>query len=515
MRALPGNRWKRPAACVLAGVLASASLPPLGLLPGLLALSLPLHWMAGTDSRRDAAVFGLATGFGWFVVSLSWTSQAFVVSGGWHVFLIPFPAIGLPLVLGAFWAAAFLLASAFLRHPAPRILLAVALLALAEYARGFVFTGFPWNTPGMAFAGMDAGLGAGAWVGPWGLAAVALLLAAIPSLLFRRFWALSAALTASVLFALGLGLHHSGKPLEDNAAAGMTVRLVQPNIPQGEKWLEEKRDGHVDRLVSLSRRPPTGDIDLVVWPESAFAGILERERGALAGAAQAASSGRSHVLTGVLRMEDPDSPDGPLRFFNSMVLVDPGGGIGAQYDKRHLVPFGEYAPFRRFIPFVDAIAGPNDFHPGRSGDALAVPVAGGSPVRMLPLICYEVIFPGEVRRAMAEAGADMIVTITNDAWFGDSIGPRQHLAMARMRAAELGTPVVRVGNNGISAVIDGHGRITHRIDLNEEGVIDARVGGAIGTPYSRHGDRAFWAILAAVVAAGLAIEGLTRKTPKQ
>ena len=515
MPSLVASRWARPGAAALAGIAASSALPPTGMLFALLALSVPLYWLSRAERRLEAAALGLATGFGWFLVSLSWTSQAFVTSGGWHVFLIPFPILGLPLLLGLFWGAAFLLAAVACRHPVARLLMAAALLALAEYARGFVLTGFPWNTPGLTFATGDAGFGAAAWLGPWGLNAAALLLALVPALLLCRARALSVAALVPVLLALGLGYQHAGRPEADSAAAGMTVRLVQPNVPQEEKWLYEKRRDHLDRLVDFSRRPSAVAVDMTVWPESAFAGMLEQELDLLSEVARAASSGGGRVLTGSLRIEEPEGLDAKPRFYNSMVLLDPEGRPVGQYDKRHLVPFGEYAPLRRYIPFVDAIAGPYDFSPGARPEALILERRDGRRVRMLPLICYEVIFPDAVRRALEETGADIVVTVTNDDWFGDSTGPRQHLAMARMRAAELGVPMVRVANTGISAAIDGYGRVTNRIELGTAGIADAAVGGRVDTPYSRHGNLVFWVMVAALAGVALAIQGLTGKSPRQ
>ena len=509
------NRWPRYAISAAAGVLASLALPPTGWLACLLALSVPLFWLALAGRGREAAALGLAAGFGWFAVSTSWVGEAFVTSGGWHVFLMPLAVLGLPLLLGAFWSLAFLLAAVACRSPVARLLAVVALLALAEHLRGFVLTGFPWNTPGMVFATGGAGFGAGSILGLWGLNAAALLLAVVPALLLCRARAVSVAALASVVLVLGLGKAISLFHYLDSGPT-LAVRLVQPNIPQEEKWLGGERRRHLDRLVELSRQAPLADVDLVVWPESAFAGFLESERGTLSAAAQAASSGRSQVLTGTLRIEGPEEPGGRERYYNSMALMDPEGRLTGQYDKRHLVPFGEYAPLRRFIPFADIIAGPNDFFPGGETVALEADSRQAGRVPMLPLICYEVIFPDEVRRALVETGARVIVTITNDAWFGDSSGPRQHLAMAQMRAAELGVSVIRVGNNGISAAIAPNGRILERIELNTAGVADVRVSArGVSTIYHRHGNTLFWAVLALVALAAGAIEGLTRKNPRQ
>ena len=513
MPALFAARWARPGAAVLAGIAASTALPPTGMLFALLALSAPLYWLSRTERRLEAAALGLATGFGWFLVSLSWTSQAFVTSGGWHVLLIPFPALGLPLALGAFWGAAFLLSAALCRHPVPRLLLAVALLALAEYVRGLAFTGFPWNIPGMAFVSGGFGFLSSAVVGPWGVTVATLLLAAVPALLLCGARRLSLAVFAVLMLEFGSGqiAHVVDGPDEYFHLA--RVRLVQPNIPQDEKWLEEERGGHLGRLVELSRQPPLPGTDLVVWPESAFAGFLEYELGTLSGTAQAASSGSARVLAGSLRIEAPEASGGKERYYNSMALFGPDGTLEGHYDKRHLVPFGEYAPFRRYIPFVDAIAGPNDFSPGRKVKALVVNTPDGRSVRMLPLICYEIVFPDAVRRALIETRADMIVNITNDAWFGNTTGPRQHLAMAQMRAAELGVPEVRVANNGISAVINSAGQIKHRIALNTSGTVDAEIKttNPYRTRYHDHGNAVFWAMLATLAAVAGATEVLTRK----
>ncbi len=514
---MPQGWWKRALAALLSGIVGSMALPPVGFFPGLLALSAPLFWMALSRHRLEGFVLGYATGFGWFVVSMVWISQAFVTAGGGNVFLIPFAALGLPLLLGLFWAVAFMIAAAFIQNPVARLLLAVITLALAEYARGIVLTGFPWNAPGMVFANADITLGAAAWLGLWGLCLMALAFAVIPALLILKARLITGGLITMLLAVMMAGYLHAGTGAVTTVASVMTVRLVQPNIPQRDKWNRDLRQGHFSQLITLSRQSyshesvspsqgiSSGHPDLIVWPETAFAGVFERERGVLSSVTQAASSGVTPLITGMLRVEP-----GPL-IYNSMGLIGPDGRMLDTYDKTHLVPFGEYAPLRHYLPFVDAIAGPYDFQPGAKRDVFTLSLRHGQQVRILPLICYEVIFPQAVRHAVTETGADMIVTVTNDAWFGDTIGPRQHLAIARMRSAELGLPIIRVANTGISAVIDSHGRITHRIPYDETGVIDAPVSGSIKTPYARHGDRLFWLLLISGIVMVCLIEGLTRQ----
>lgn len=510
MMAFRAVSLKRPLAALGAAALASLALPPTGLVVAAFGLAIPFFWLAQAETRREAFGLGFATGFGWFGVSLYWISQAFVTSGGGHVLLIPFAALGLPALLGLFWGAAFLMAM-LARQPVARVLLGVAFLSLAEYARGTVLSGFPWNAPGMMVVNTEISLMAAAGLGLWGVTLLALLFAVLPALLLLSARSQAAAVIA-VLVLTGVLAERHGNRLAINATAtGMTVRLVQPNIPQREKWQRDQRPQHFNRLISLSRQPSSRQLDLIVWPETAFAGALEAEGGVLRSVTQAASQGTTPLVLGMLRVVK----DGRVRIYNSMAVAEPDGRITRPYDKNHLVPFGEYAPLRRFLPFVDAIAGPYDFEPGRDRDALVSARRDGRPVRLLPLICYEVIFPSAVRRSWQESRPDLLITLTNDAWFGDTIGPRQHLAMARMRSVELGIPMIRVANTGISAAIDSHGRITHRINYGEQGFADALVSGSITTPYRRFGDSLFFVLAGLVIVVAGANQVLTAKNPRR
>lgn len=472
---------------IISGVIASLALPPIGLVVGVFALSIPFLMLGHTRSLKQDFLLGWSTGFGWFVFSLYWISNALVTSGGWHIALVPFSGLGLPLFLGLFWGVGFLAVGVVrtrvqLTPPAMLILLVVA-LSFLDYLRGHILTGFPWNAAGLVAANADIGLAAGAIVGYWGLGVAVFSLAILPGLLLSHARAL-AVMVIAALGLLGIGAYdHLQQAPSVTAGSGSVVRLVQPNIAQMDKWRRDLRASHLTELMTASRMP-TADgstLDLIVWPETAFAGSIDRMPGVFKSITQAASSGRTPVFTGALREEFS-----PFRLYNSAVVVAPDGQVIGSANKSHLVPFGEYAPFRSFIPFVDAIAGPIDFSAGPPGQLLDVRRQDGQRIKLLPLICYEIIFPADVRAHSAEA--DVIVTITNDAWFGDSIGPRQHLAMAQMRAAELGKPVIRVANTGISAMINSHGQITAEIPYGEKGSIDAKVSGNLSTLTRNYGD---------------------------
>ena len=486
----------------LAGGLASLALPPFDAAVLILCLAVPFLYASVARTKKEALLLGWSTGLGWFLFSLWWIGHAFVISGGAHILLIPFAVLGLPLLLGGFWGVSFLLAQTLSADPLQRLMVLGITLGASEYGRGFVMTGFPWNAPGMIFAGHDGLIGAASVLGYWGLSLVAVLLPLMVALLVlngRRH----ALVILTVVMVLPLASwFHANQSDERASTSGLTVRIVQPSIAQADKWDRSKRPDHLVTLMDMSRQPTNPKPDLLVWPETAFAGFISDEQSVFSAVTGAATGDVSHLLTGSLRLEENTD----ISFFNTAVLVSPDGHIAASYDKSHLVPFGEYAPLRGIIPFVDAIAGPADFTPGKGFQPMAVVRDDGQAVRILPLICYEVIFPSAVRGGVLAQDADLIVTITNDGWFGDTIGPRQHLAMARLRSVELGLPLLRAANTGISAVIDAKGQVLSHLDYGRTGVIDGRLAGKVSTVYRQYGDLCFTIMLLVIA---MACKGLT------
>ena len=298
--------------------------------------------------------------------------------------------------------------------------------------------------------------------GLYGLTLLALAAGFAPAfwILGRRRLAIGFALVLPVL-ALAGGVRLAVMPPPPSDVPTL-VRLVQPAVPQHEKWDRERRPDHLQRLRDLSR----GDVpipQLVIWPETAFAGLLNREPERLETAAWDSLPFDGWLITGVPRF------DRQGRLFNSAVLMRAEGRVEAIYDKRRLVPFGEFVPFRRFLPFADAIAGPIDFATGQGNSLFTLPHYG----RVQLLICYETLFPGVA--AGPGPRPDILVNLTNDAWFGDTPGPWQHLAQARMRSVEEGVPMLRVANTGITAGFGPEGRILASIGLGKTGYADLNV----------------------------------------
>jgi len=428
---------------------------------------------------RSAALLGWFWGFGYFVAGLWWLGAAFLVEADQFAWAMPFGVLGLPALLAFFTAFGFALARLFWLPDARRILAFAFGLTISEWLRGHLFTGFPWNNPGMALGQNLWLMQAASLVGLYGLTFLSIVICAAPAVALtggtmRARWT-APGIAACLLIGLAtFGFWRVPSEASDNVAE-VRLRIMQPNLPQDAKFNPRNRDAIMRHYLSLSARPgsdgqaatPTH----IIWPESAFPFLLHRDAGALAQIAALLGPG-SVLVTGAARMDAPLPGEAAGKFYNAIQVIDDRGTILGAYDKVHLVPFGEYVP--EFLDALIRAAGlrqfvhiPGGFEPSAKRTPLAVP--GLPPVAAA--ICYEAIFPGEL---LAEGPRpDLILNVTNDAWFGQTPGPYQHFAQARLRAVEEGLPLVRAANTGISAVVDPFGRVTDQLPLGVEGVIDA------------------------------------------
>jgi apolipoprotein N-acyltransferase len=436
-------------------------------------------------TRRGAAALGWCFGLGAFLLGLSWVTEAFSVDPE------RFGALALPALLAlagglAVFPALAVAAARMLAGQRGGIALALALAACwatLEWLRGMVLTGFPWNIAGYAWGAAEPGLQLAALAGIHGLGLITLLAWVLPAAAWseRRVWpALLAAALVAMPWAWGTMQLAAALPPD---VPGVRLRLVQPNIAQDLKWAEGERERILARLLALSTRP--GDPTHVIWPESAVPYLIAEAAAVRAAMATAVPPGGT-LLTGAVRRAR--TADGRPALLNSLVALDGAGEIVAAYDKINLVPFGEYQPLRAvFAALPKLTVGEIDFIPGSPRAAL--PVAGLPPA--WPLICYEAIFPSSLADRGETPG--WILNVTNDAWFGTSWGPYQHALAARVRGIELGLPLVRVANSGITMVTDARGQDRARLPLSVDGVIDTALPGALpgGTVYARWGDWPF------------------------
>lgn len=477
--------WRRWSIAAVLGVSAAVALPPIYVLPFLVPAFTGLVWLIdGARSFRSAFAAGWWFGFGHFVIGLYWVGEALLVDPARFGWLIPFAVFGLSAGLALFPALAAALAYQSARPGTGRVLIFAASWTAAEWLRGHILTGFPWNLIGYVWTASDAMLQVAAVTGIYGLSLATVSIAAMPAVLSvkpppRREGLLIAA--AAVLAALWIAgtLRLDAAQVDD--VPGVRLRIVQPDIAQTDKWAAGKRQQDLDLLLRLSTMPTTAPVSAIVWPETAVPFALNVDEGARERIA-AIVPFNGLVITGAPRIAE--RAGGARKFYNSVFAIDPAGHIVGAYDKFHLVPFGEYMPLRKYLALDAIAAGPVDFSPGSGPQTIDLP--GLPPVS--PLVCYEAIFPGEVTASGKRPA--WLLNVTNDAWFGESAGPYQHFAIARTRAVEEGLPLVRAANTGISGVVDPYGRIVARLGLGRKGTLDAPLPKALSAPtlYARYGD---------------------------
>jgi apolipoprotein N-acyltransferase len=520
--------YKRAAIAFVAGALSVLALAPFFLWPILFFTFPVLVWLIdgavanGPDARaraRAAALVGWWFGFGYFAAGLFWIGEAFLVEADKFAWALPIAVTALPAGLALFYALATAAASLVWRHGLSRIIWLAVALALAEWLRGHVLTGFPWNVLGYALTWPLPLMQTAALFGIYGLTLWAVVLCATPlvavtELAPERKGTLAGVLGAVVLalgglYAYGaLRLSHDPLPMRD----GVHLRLVQPSVPQREKWRPENQRAIFADHLNLSRTNAAGARDdlagvtHVVWPEAAMPFLPLDHPEALQAIGELLPEGTS-LLSGALRVQwpaDTTQPGAKREAFNSLMVFDANGALASVYDKIHLVPFGEYLPFQGFLESI-GLEQLSRMRGGFSAGPTPRPllhVPGLPPLGVL--ICYEAVFPAAVVQGDERPG--VLLNVTNDGWFGNTTGPRQHLQQARVRAVEEGLPLIRVANNGISAMIDPEGRLLQQLGLNERGVIDTGLPQALPPPpYARYGDLLFVFILALFSVTGLLV----------
>ncbi|MBV9330184.1 MAG: apolipoprotein N-acyltransferase [Alphaproteobacteria bacterium] len=492
--------WPAIASAFLSGVLGALAFAPLDLFPLLLvSLGLLVVLLDGAHEQGKSlgrlGLLGWAWGFGQFLTGLYWVAYAFMVDPAVHGWQMPFAVVLLTSGLALFPGLAVLASAMFWSEGPGRYFVLAACLGASEWLRGHVFTGFPWNLAAYGWGASLAVLQSVAVIGAYGLTLLTILLGTILAELFATAprWRL---VVASLVIALGIWGAGALRLALDwpGHVAGVTLRIVQPDIPQAEKYRREFVERNWLRLLGLSTRPAKTPINLLIWPEAAPSFLLQREPAALDEIATLTRSGETLVTGG----ERVDFRDG-LKFFNSVFIFAGNGRLAGVYDKSHLVPFGEYVPFADLLNRVGITKlthGDAGFSAGEGPRTFEIP---GVP-SLDPLICYEILFPGAVTGTPRPG---FIVNVTDDSWFGPASGPHQHLLVARVRAIEEGLPVVRAANTGISAIIDPLGRTKAILRLDEMGTLDGQLPAALApTPYVRFGDAGFWLLLAAAGLAG-------------
>ncbi|MEY1554289.1 apolipoprotein N-acyltransferase [Yoonia sp. R2331] len=443
-----GPRWRRAAVLAALGAICGLGQAPLGLWwATLAALAVVLILVPAAPTPRRAFGACWAFGLGYFALTLRWIVEPFLVDAASTGWMAPFAIVLMASGAALFWGAA---AWGAARLHSGALGLAM-MLTLAEATRSLILTGFPWALIGHVWVDTPIAQAA-ALVGPHGLTLITLVIA----------WSLSVSVrfdlraAAVQILAVAAWLLLNPGPAPDNT--GPMIRLVQPNVPQDQKWDPAKRQANFDRILAMTAagaRPA-----LIVWPETAIPVLMDFAQPQLDLASDAA--GGVPLITGINRSDGQ-------RYYNSFVLLGQGGVTTRIYDKAHLAPFGEYIPFGEWLDQfgIRGLAASQGGGFTAGGVQPLVEIPGIGPARAL--ICYEGIFAEEVGHTDRPR---LMVLITNDAWFGTAAGPYQHLAQAQLRAIEQGVPMVRVANTGVSAMIDARGRITAMVPLGQAGAPD-------------------------------------------
>ncbi|AIL65778.1 Apolipoprotein N-acyltransferase [Rickettsiales bacterium Ac37b] len=480
---------------VVVGMLSALSLPPC-FYTFLNFITFPVLYYFTTvcTNKVKAFVVGWWFGFGYFILGLYWFAHALLIEADKFSWLIPFANLGIPSLLAIYiglttWSFYILL------KLIPRITIIGKLLTFSsiwmifEWLRGHLFTGFPWNLIGYSWANDPSMLQVTSIFGIYGLSFLTTLLSTSPIILLEHKKHYYKFICIGVV---GLITYYAGYqrlvmyPTEFNDT--VPIRIVQANIPQNLKWQPNILLDNIMSHINLSKEyQNNSQIRYIIWPESAVPYPINNDSLLQLLAPIIPSDGL--LLTGSIRVIGKGKTQ---KWWNSLSAINAKGQIIGYYDKTHLVPFGEYVPFRSILPIEKIAYGLSDWERGNGQSTLYL--SDNLPL-VSPLVCYEVIFPHEVTDNSHRA--EWLLNVTNDGWYGQSFGPYQHFYIALVRTVEEGIPLVRAANTGISAIIDSYGRIVSKLSLGTEGIIDGLLPltATSITIYSKYGDIMLLSIL--------------------
>ncbi|MDX2083510.1 MAG: apolipoprotein N-acyltransferase [Rickettsiales bacterium] len=467
-----------------AGALCNLAFAPLHFfLAAIISLSFFYFLLEEKKSSPQIFWLGWGYGFGYFVAGIYWITISLLVDAASFAWLIPFALILIPAALALYFALFallynFLKKKFFLDQNYQKIIIFSCCWIVFEILRAFLFTGFPWNLLGYIWSFDDNLIQAASIFGIWGLSFFAVLISLLPVLFFKienkklrkKFLNRNDKTTAIALLAILManfifGFHRLADKKINNDES-LKLRLVQGNIEQEMKWNAREKYHNFFKHIELTNSQEKNDLAAVIWSETAVPYAIDSNPELLE-KLKLATPDQGALITGALRLKY--SQNGEVeQIWNSIFALD-NSGVIASYDKHHLVPFGEYVPLQKYLPFINKITdGAIGFSKGEGAKTIHTRQFSFSP-----LLCYEVIFPDKI--IDKNDRPDLLINLTNDAWFGNSSGPYQHLDAAKMRAVEYGISLARVANTGITAFFDPFGRLQNKINLNQEKIIDVNL----------------------------------------
>lgn len=480
---------------LLSGITLSFTQAPYNIWPLLFLCFGVLYFLyAQTKTKQQAFLTGFIFALGYFVSGLNWIGNALLVEGNEYRWVWPLAVIALPTLLALFTALYVTISHILFRKDTLSGFMGFcALLTLSEWVRGYAFTGFPWNLYGYGWGNALSMLQSLSLIGPYGLTLLTVFWGCSIGLILtnastKRSVAVITVLSLIAVYEFGIfRLAHSKQEIVKNTS----IHIVQPNIAQADKWKSEKLVENFEQHIALSSIKKTTGTNIIIWPETALPPVFLQSTAVQERITTTLSQNSAILLTGALEVTHDDLSGAPL-YHNALSLWKDQSTPKRLYSKSHLVPFGEYIPFQKYIP-LDPVTNFSGFARGTGSQTIEL----GNGLFLSPLICYEIIFPHQAVNKN-EPRPDFILTVTNDAWYGNSPGPHQHFMQARFRAIEQGLPVVRSANTGISGLIDPYGHIVKQTQLMQAASITAFLPTRTvqKTFYGMHGDKIFLSLIA-------------------
>ena len=478
----------------LLGGLATFSLEPYKLYPLIFCFSFAIYGIYKIRNLKEIFYLSFAFAFGWFFLGLYWIANAFLVKSGFYLFLMPIAAALLPLLLSLIWSVAFIIAKLISSKIGEVHINIIIILSIIEYLRGELLN-FPWLMPGSFFSSEEVLIQGFSFIGSYSMNVVFFLITILPILIFKyKIFSILPVflfLTPTLFLFIKSYDRFLNKPMPAFNESHL-INVIQPNIKQEIKWINALKLDHHQKLIELSKFELEDDhlISILnIWPETAFLGLYPRDKSLLQDLSLRILNPKRNefLFTGSISVHNKD-------YFNSGLLVNSHAQINDIYNKNILVPFGEFIPFRNILPRIDFFENKIDFSNGNKINTIAI----NNYYKFVPLICYEILFSNLIFKSL-EQEASIIINITNDAWFGNSIGPIQHFQFAKIRAVEFGIPVIRVANTGYSGLVSPYGEVLKKLNFNEEGTLSFKLINKLNdTIFRQYGDYLFIILISSI-----------------
>ena len=449
----------------LLGGLATFTLEPYKVYPLMFCFSFALFGICKTSNFKHVFFLSFSFSFGWFFLGLYWIANAFLVKSGFYLFLMPIAAALLPIFLSLIWCIAFIIAK-FISSKVGEIHINIMIfLSIIEYLRGELLN-FPWLMPGNFFASQEVLIQGFSSIGSYSMNVIFFFIIILPLLIIKykkqSILPIFLLLTPTVLLFIKSYYRYLDKPVQSYSKTHL-INVIQPNIKQEIKWKKNFISDHHQKLIDLSRLKNDASLLSVlnIWPETAFLGVYPRDKDVIKNLSQKFLNSKKNefLFTGSITTYKNN-------YFNSALLLNSKEQVKNIYNKQVLVPFGEFLPFRDILPRFDFVENKIDFSSGNQNKTIAIK----KYYKFVPLICYEIIFSKLIFKSIDQE-TSLIINITNDGWFGNTIGPIQHFQFAKIRAVEFGMPVIRVANTGYSGLVSPYGEVLEKLNYNEDGIL--------------------------------------------